>query len=518
MAAKQGSTIALRELEAKFRVHSPFELPAIAGVAPDVASVDEPRQFTMTAVYYDTADLRLAREGVTLRRRSGGKDAGWHLKLPVLDNTVPDGTGARDEIQLPDAPELPGALSRLVTVWVRTATLGPVATLVTERTKVVLRGKDGAELAELVDDTVSVEDNNNVQARFREIEVEDTGGGERVVAQVATVLQDAGAVGGEFVPKVVRALGPRATAPQEPPPPHAVEARDPAYEVVASTLRRHTRQLMAEDVRVRRDLPDAVHQMRVATRRLRGALETFAPLLDGPWAYSLMEELRWLADTLGAARDTEVLLARLVAASDRLPESAKPDAVRAKLAEICGKDLGDAMAAARLALQSERYVDLIDRLVDAASYPRTSDVARRPAGSALLPLVRSTWARLHRRAMRVTRPRHGGPSAVDYHRVRIAAKKVRYACDAVAPALGPDATKLSKQAERVQEVLGEHQDAVVAARFLADVAARPRIGFLAFGIGVLFAREEEAAAAARAEFAEIWPDVAGPKRRRWLAN
>ncbi len=128
-----------------------------------------------------------------------------------------------------------------MTVWARTATLGPVATLASERTKLVLRGADGAALAELVDDTVSVEGGSHNQAQFRELEVEDTGGGEPIVAAVAAVLREAGAVGGEFVPKVVRALGPQATTPADPPPPLPVDARDPVSDLVAATLRGYTR-------------------------------------------------------------------------------------------------------------------------------------------------------------------------------------------------------------------------------------------------------------------------------------
>jgi len=196
--AKDEGARTIRETEAKFRVNPTFELPVVVGVVPAVVSADPATHISMNAVYYDTPDLRLAREGVTLRRRSGGADAGWHLKLPVLAHTVPDGTGVRDEIQLPDSVEIPAQLRALVTVWVRTATLGPVATLASERTTQILRGADGGALAELVDDTVSVEGGSHNQAQFRELEVEDTGGGDSIVAQVAAVLRDAGAVGGEF--------------------------------------------------------------------------------------------------------------------------------------------------------------------------------------------------------------------------------------------------------------------------------------------------------------------------------
>lgn len=518
MAKKAG--VVVREVEAKFRVNSPFELPPIAGVAQGVAAVDEARRISMTAVYYDTSDLRLAREGVTLRRRSGGSDAGWHLKLPVTDHTVADGTGARDEVQLPDQQEVPPQLGDLVRVWVRTAALGPVATLVTERTELSLRGADGVLLAELVDDCVTVEDASHIHARFREIEIEDAGGGAgaEVIAEVGRLLRDAGAVGGEFVPKVVRALGPRATAPPEPPLPRPVEARDPAHDVIAVALRQYTRQLMAEDVRLRRDLPDAVHQLRVAGRRLRSLLRTFEPLLDPRWARALVDELAWFVGVMGRGRDLEVLRDRLLVAAEGLPSEARPDAVRSSLAEVLRADIEAARAQALAALDGERYLALVDRLVDAACYPRTSDAASRPAGVALPPLLRGSWAKLARRAARVRTPRRSGRFVTDHHRVRIAAKQLRYACDAAALALGEPALRLSRQAERVQEVLGRHQDAVLAAAFVTELAGRPRMGRHGFAFGMLFAMQQAEAAAAREEFASLWPEVARPKLRRFLED
>jgi CHAD domain-containing protein len=516
--ARDAGARTVRETEAKFRVNPTFELPTIVGVVPGVVSADAATHITMNAVYYDTPDLRLAREGVTLRRRSGGADAGWHLKLPVLAHTVPDGTGVRDEIQLPDSAVIPAELRRLVTVWVRTAVLAPVATLASERTIQMLRGADDAALAELVDDTVSVEGGSHNQAQFRELEVEDTGGGESIVAQVAGVLRDAGAVGGEFVPKVVRALGPQATTPADPPPPLPVAANDPVNDMVAATLRQYTRLLMTYDVAVRRGLDDAVHQMRVATRRLRSALQSFELLLDKEWADVLASELHWLAGILGTARDSEVLRDRLAQAANALPAEAKPAAVAAKIAEICDKRYQLAYDEVTAALAGERYVALIERLVDCATYPRTTDEARRPASVVLIPAIKASWSGMRRRAAPVTR-RHGArATAADYHQVRIAAKRLRYLCDAAAPALGPKARKLAVQAARVQDVLGEHHDAVVAAQFIADVAVSPRLGASGFGLGLLFAREQECALAAARQFAEIWPDVIRAKRRRWLAS
>ena len=516
--AKDTGGRTIRETEAKFRVNPSFQLPVVVGVVPAVVSADTATHISMIAVYYDTPDLRLAREGVTLRRRSGGADAGWHLKLPVLTHAAPDGAGVRDEIQLPDSAEIPTELRALVTVWVRTATLGPVATLASERTTQILRSADGRGLAELVDDTVSVDGASHNQAQFRELEVEDTGGGESLVADVAAVLRDAGAIGGEFVPKVVRALGPQATTPPDPPPSMPVAAHDPVSDVVAATLRQYTRLLMTYDVAVRRGIDDAVHQMRVATRRLRSVLRSFEPFLEPEWADALASELQWLAGILGTARDAEVLRDRLAYALTTLPAEAKPTAVGAKLSDLCNRQHRLGYEQVETTLASDRYVALMQRLVDAATLPRTTDSARRPASVVLVSAIKTSWSRMRRKAAPVTRRRGATASAADYHQVRIAAKHVRYLCDAAAPALGPKARKLSAQAARIQDVLGEHHDAVVAGEFIAQVAALPRIGASGFGLGLLFAREQECARAATRQFAEIWPDVIGAKRRRFLTR
>src|SRR4051794_17138966 len=246
------------EVEAKFRVGPPFELPDLTGDRTGVAAVDGPQVASLNAVYWDTSDLRLAREGITLRYRTGEGDAdGWHLKLPVLEAGVPDGsTGAREELHEHDHPDdqVPGQLRGLVEVHLRGAVLGPVATLVTTRTTYRLVDGAASPLAELTDDLVSVLNQGHVAGRFREIEVEDRGGGTALLDDVGTVLRAAGAVGGEFVPKVVRALGPQATADPDPPKPGAVDVNDPARSALQAVLRRYVRALMANDPVVRRGL------------------------------------------------------------------------------------------------------------------------------------------------------------------------------------------------------------------------------------------------------------------------
>jgi CHAD domain-containing protein len=508
-----------REVEAKFRVHPPFEIPSLVGERTGAASVDAAREEQLRAIYWDTSDLRLAREGVTLRHRSGegpGKD-GWHLKLPVREGRVPDaGIASRDELHEAGEPDtIPDVLRDLVTPWTRTAVIGPVATLATQRSAYLLRDAAGNALVELTDDLVSVLSSGHVAGRFREIEVEDCGAGVEGIEAVAVVLRSAGAVAGEFLPKVVRALGPQATADPDPPLPGIISVDEPARNAVRDVLRRNVRNLVAYDVAVRREQPDAVHQLRVTARRMRSVLKTFGPLLDPEWAASLRTELKWLADAMAGARDSEVLISRLLRDLDRLDPDLVVGAVRTKIE----KDIGDRLASggdlALSTLRSERYIVLLERLVDAAWEPLTSPDGEEAVITAVPGLVKDAWKKVERGVKHLA-----GKHAVeaDWHEVRILAKQLRYTCDAVEPIFGKPARALSHQAENVQEVLGEHQDAVIAAETLRGLATSRGAGTVAFTLGLLHARQTDAAASARAEFWRIWAEASRSRYRKWLAT
>ncbi|MGH8867878.1 MAG: CHAD domain-containing protein, partial [Actinomycetes bacterium] len=290
----------------------------------------------------------------------------------------------------------------------------------------------------------------------------------------------------------------------------------PAGLAVTAYLRHHVARLLAEDPRLRLGLDDAVHQVRVATRRLRGGLRTFGPLLDPDWAQPVRDELGWLAGELGPARDLEVLRARLLHEIDLLPEDVVRGNARARVERALGADLETALDRAREALRSTRYLDLVDRLVEGAAAPPLTDAARRPARVVLPPLVRRTWQRM---ARRVAQAEAGQGDPVAYHNVRIAAKRARYAAEAVAPALGKPPTRFARRCEAVQDHLGEHQDAVVAGRTLLDLAERRGMGTAAsFTLGVLFAREQQTATRLRQDFPPLWRDVSRRRYRRWFED
>ncbi|GAC1444821.1 MAG: CYTH and CHAD domain-containing protein [Mycobacteriales bacterium] len=502
-----------RELELKLRVGAEFALPDVGGIAA-VATATPAVRHQLTADYFDTDDLRLARDGITLRRRAGGTDDGWHLKLP-LGSDPPDGTLARHELQLPllATDTVPPRFRELLTARLRGTDLRCVATLETDRSVQRLLAANGAELAELTDDRVIVRGRGGVVVEFRELEVEDRGGGRPLLAALRAAFVAAGAVPGKPTAKLVFALGPAAQAPPDVPPPRPVRRRDPAAGLVLATLRRHVRALLEHDVAVRRHQPDSIHQLRVSCRRLRSDLRTFRPLLDRGQADALRAELQWLSVVLGGARDAEVLAERLAGLLANLPE----DAARSATERFVRGEMTGRMAAAETAvaeaLAGDRYLALVQALVEAAAAPLTTEAAVAPCRAALPPLVRAAWRRLDRAAALALSPQ---ALNADLHLARIEAKRARYATEAVVPVYGKRARRLARRAEKVQTRLGEQHDAVVAAEVIRDLATASRVGRAAFGLGVLYQRELTAASSDRAAFRSLWPPDGWRKQRSWL--
>ncbi len=529
----QDSPRTYREVERKLRVHGLYRLPDLTAEGSGVAEVRAQPPLELTATYYDTGDLRLARGHVTLRRRDGGEDDGWHLKLPADDAAAADtdaGAAVRDEVRMPleSSPVPPDELLRLVLGVTRGAPVEPVATLRTERRPYELAGADGTVLAELTDDTVSVLDGTHVAARFRELEVETRDGSPDDVARVVEALVRSGAVEGGLPSKAVRALGPAAMAAPDVPPPGSlppVGPDDPAGAAIRAHLVRNATAFFAQDLRVRRGLPDSVHQMRVAARRLRSGLKVFAPLVDHEWATRLRDELSWIAAELGHLRDREVLEQRLLDDLAALPSA---DAAAAGTHEGHGRvgvdhtdrrDVAAAQAVVRRvfdaerpaaqaeldeAMRSERYVALLALLVSAAREPALTEAAGQPSAQVLPPLLAKAWRRLSRDAAQL----HPDGTDDSWHETRIAAKRARYAAEALTPVFGAPARKLAKQLEQVTELLGEHQDAVIAATTARELAAGRRVtGTTGFVFGLLHEAERAAVVRARTRFAKVWPDI-----------
>lgn len=505
----------VREHERKLAADDGFRMPDLT--LSGAGQVVRPGAVTLTATYYDTQDLRLAGHGVTFRRRTGGGDAGWHVKLPVAAGDP----SQRDEVQLPPSAgrsgEVPTELRDLVLGLTRGAPLLPLATVRTRRTPYRLLTRDGTLLAEIVDDRVTVIDGPAAGLTYRELEVEDGPAAAvdpRGVDLAVELILAAGAREGGFASKGLRALG--LTSSPDPPVPAPVRCapEDPAGDAVTAHLRTHVRALVQQDTRVRRDLPDSVHQFRVAARRLRSGLQTFAPLVDDGWARWLRAELGWAAGVMGAARDAEVLELRLLDGVRSLPAELDRAAGYVVIQDHFEDGKAEALELAHAEMCTARYLELLDALVDAACKPRLTPLADRPAAEVLPPLVAKRWRRLAREADLL----HDELTGHDehWHQTRITAKKARYATEACGPVFGPPAKRLADQLERVTELLGEHQDCAIAAATVLGLLTRDTGPRAAFTLGALYDLQRQRIKEIRAEFVSIWPSVRDPKWRRWL--
>jgi CHAD domain-containing protein len=273
-------------------------------------------------------------------------------------------------------------------------------------------------------------------------------------------------------------------------------------EVLGRALSTSVVQLLRYDVVVRLDAdPEGVHQTRVASRRLRSDLRTFRSMLDPEWAEPLREELRWLGTVLGEARDADVLLARLAGRTEMIPAAEAPGV--AQVIEALEQRRKEAHTSMIGSISGERYVALLDRLVEAAERPAVLPDADVPVRDIANDLLEGPWGHM-RAAVKKAGKR---PEDAELHTVRIRAKRVRYAADAVAPVLGKSARKFADAAAELQTILGEHNDAVVAGSWLRTWAAARRSGDAAFAAGTLAGIERAAARDARERWRRSWKNL-----------
>ena len=480
---------------------------AMIGVA-GVAAVAPRQEQILDAIYYDTKDLRLLRAGVTLRRRTGGQDAGWHLKLPA-------GPGTRDEIRLPaaaPAAKVPTELAGLVRARARGAALAPVVRMRTGRGVLRLLDEGSRILAEIAADHVSAEPAGGSAATcWDEIEVELVTGDPGLLTAIDARLREAGARPAATVTKLQRALGDQlpaaSTGPGSP-----LTARSTAGEVVLGYLRHQVQAISRYDPLVRRDEPDAVHQMRVATRRARSALQAFGQIIEREATRPLCDELKWLAAELGQARDGEVLLARLTAGLSALPPALVAGPVGDRLTGYFTAELARAGQAALRALDGRRYLRLLDDLDALLADPPLTPLAEGKAGKVLAKPVRRAARRLRRALAAVPAAEDAAAEDRDaaIHEARKAAKRARYAAEAALPALGGKAGRQAAGAKKLQELLGDHHDSVVARAVLRDLAGQARAaGEDTFTYGVMHERQ----ACQAAEIERTLPQFAGRAKK-----
>ena len=465
------------ETERKYDVPDGFELPDFAGEA-DVSGAGDAETHELDATYFDTDELTLMRNRRTLRRRSGGTDAGWHLKTPGEGST-------RTEHRLPlDGDQVPAELVGQVRALIRRRELKPIARLRTHRVETPLCDADGRTLALVAQDRVTAEKDGGEQ-RWQELEVELVDGGPAVLEAVEARLLRAGATPAAGPSKVARALG-------NPPAGKPAKVKsDPVLRYVAEQRDAITQY----DPRVRQGDPEAIHKMRVGTRRLRSTLKTFKRTF--PDDADLNGELKWLADLLGKVRDGQVQEQKLLAGLDQAGAQFRP--VAARIREHLDAQVEDGRRALIEALDGDRYLTLLDR-VDRLAATRT--VEKDPIRRAARALAKADGL--------LDQALADGEDA-ELHEARKSYKRARYAVEVFEPDAGRPARQLVKALTELQDVLGAHQDSVVARELLHE------LGEGSFWFGVLWARQEEVGRQTYADLPVVVEDSRKKKLRAWLS-
>jgi CHAD domain-containing protein len=494
------------EVEDKYDLDESTVLPDFATL-PGVVSVTT-AEHELVATYFDTTDLALAAAGIVLRRRTGGEDAGWHLKLPMSDGRLEIAVPLSRAVHHP-----PSALRKVVVGVTRDRPLAPVVVIRTERRLHRLHGKAGRVLAEVADDRVSAEPAATdapglAPITWREVEVELVSGKLALLVRTFDLMKTVGARRSESPSKLSRALGDR-PAQVVPPALPRPRRKGPASDVIQLRLRQQVTTMRQLDPWVRHGAPEAVHDMRVAARRLRNALASYRSFLDTERSEPLRDELSWLAALLGGPRDCEVLRDLLRELTDDEPPDLVTRAVRSRIDGDLGRRYDATRADLVAGMTTDRYFDLVDRLEAFAGDPPWTEAARKKAGRVLSKGLDGDWKRLRSRVLKAV-PGAGSAAAADagdLHDVRKAAKRVRYAAESLAPISGKRARRMVEAHERIQTVLGDHHDATEALHALIELAtAATSAGENAFAYGRLHAHLERRRSGLAAEFDQAWED------------
>jgi CHAD domain-containing protein len=492
---------AKREIERKYESDD-SGLPDLTGIA-GVANVLDKGTAELDATYHDTSDLRLASARVTLRRRTGGSDAGWHLKLPVA-------SGIRDEIHAPLSDTLPDELAALARSRVREGRLIPVVRLRTTREVQHLVDADGKLLAELSVDRVRAERlfGGAGTAQWTEIEAELAEGRDPAfLDKVEKRLGKAGVQPSKSASKLARAL---AETKGGKPRPEKADAGKPitAGDHVMAYIRAQRDAIVELDPAVRLDTEEGVHDMRVATRRLRSTFRTFGKVLDRTVTDPIADELKWLAGELGVGRDQEVLAERLLAALADLPDTLVAGPVHDRMQSWAEE--GERGSRGRLlgVLDSKRYLALLDTLDAFVAGPPLLKAAAGDPEKVLAKAVHKDFVKVTDLIETAMAQPPGHDRDLGLHEARKKAKRTRYAAEAAEPALGKPAKTTVKTMKSLQTRIGEHQDSVMARETLRELSAVAHAAAEStFTYGLLYGREEQRAAAVEAGLPEEWQAV-----------
>jgi len=359
-------------------------------------------------------------------------------------------------------------------------------------------------LAEVAEDDVYAQALNGSApvSRWHEVEVELTGGDRRLLKAADQLLRRDGLRPAAESAKLERALASQLPRPASDP---ALRPSSPAGQVVLAYLRAQIDAVKRLDPLVRRDEPDSVHQMRVATRRLRSTLRSFGKIIRRSDTQELAGELKWLGDLLGEARDGEVLSGHLRAHLQQMPPEQVVGPVQARVQGHFAPARAAAREAALAALDSRRYLSLLDELDRLVAEPPLTQRAARPAAAVLPAAVRRAYRKTARRMSRARRAASGPPGDTALHEARKSAKQARYAGEVVTPAMGAQARRFTGRMKQLQSVLGDHHDTVIARQVARELGMAAHLaGENAFSYGLLYERDVCDAARLETRARQAW--------------
>jgi CHAD domain-containing protein len=265
-----------------------------------------------------------------------------------------------------------------------------------------------------------------------------------------------------------------------------------------------------------------VHQMRVATRRLRAALKSFGPVIPRAETGHLAGELKWLGQLLGTARDDEVLPAHLQASLRPVPTELLIGPVQARVQGHFAPRRAARHAEVMEALGSPRYAELMAELDLLTAGPlsgrQLGPEAAAPARDVLPKAVRKAYRQAGRRMRSARRAPSGHARDVALHQARKSARRARYAAEAAALVAGKPARRFARQMKKVQSALGEHQDSVLARQAARDLGIGAHLaGENAFTYGLLHERERRQAARLQSAARKTWKKASRQRRLAWLS-
>lgn len=530
--------------------------PAHAG-APRLSDVDgietvavEQDRAVQEQERYDTADLRLAAAGIVLAVHRLPDSAHWQLTLPDVGSAEqPRVPVAAPDVEGVDPEQVPDEIDALVRGVRGDRPIVPVGRIRVVRSSSRLRDLSGRDIAVLCRDEVQASTlgaSTSIESWSEARLAPEVGAGSALLDQLDARLRETGLTSAppaaestleRMLAETREASGPgdEADGTEDKDAPSSLRwsgRKGTAGTVLLDYLGAQADRLTARERGLRDGEPDAVHQMRVASRRLRSALRTYGGLLEGPRVEHVITELQWLGRALATDRDLEVLEARIGSALDELPPELVLGPVHVQLTRYFAGRRADSRAAVQETVDGERYRKLQGALRRLLIDPPLAGAADASAKKVMPAMVARTAKKLDRRMeLALHGPRDaegqdggqdGGQADADHdaalHGARRTAKQLRYATEVVQPVVGGDAKASRRGLGELQDVLGAHQDAVVAREPLRELGARAGAqGQNGFTFGLLYGREMAQAREAEAAVPGVWSRIWAKKGRRWMS-